>query len=187
VKGNSTISGIGNNNFLGFNTLDVDNGAMWRLSGPGNTIATVLNDGNLEVAGKFQVTTQVDPNSTGVFELDSGSVLEVAKAVGISSKMSFAGGSELLVDDYNSFGQNVGTSTYAGSVLQNFGGDGTIDLKNFSSANIGSSFSVSGGILQLQLNNGTQMATLDLQNSGLHAGSFHFSSDGGSGVLITHS
>ena len=139
------------------------------------------------MSGSLDVSTAVDPGSMGVFKLNGGSTLDVASALGISSKMSFAGGSELLVDDYNSFGQNVGTSTYAGSVLQNFGGDGTIDLKNFSSANIGSSFSVSGGILQLQLNNGTQMATLDFQNSGLHAGSFHFSSDGGSGVLITHS
>ena len=93
-----------------------------------------------------------------------------------------------LVDDYNSFGQNVGASNYAGPVLQNFGGDGTVDLKNFSSANIASSFTVSAsGILQLQLNNGTEKATLDFQNSGLYGGSFHFNSDGVSGVLITRS
>jgi hypothetical protein len=72
-------------------------------------------------------------------------------------------------------------------VLQNFGGDGTVDLKNFSSANIASSFTVSSGILQLQLNNGTEKATLDFQNSGLYGGSFHFASDGVSGVLITRS
>ena len=29
-QGNSTISGIGNGNFLGFNTLDVDSGAYGR-------------------------------------------------------------------------------------------------------------------------------------------------------------
>ena len=187
TKGTGAISGIGNGNFLGFNSLEVDNGAQWTLSGTNNTIATVLNDGKLEVAGGLIVSTAVDPTSTGVFKLDAGSTLEVAKAVGINSQMSFATGSELVIDNYNSFGQNVGMSDYAGALLTNFGGCGTIDLKGFSSTSIGSSFSLSSGILQLQLTSGTQKTTLEFQNSGLGRGGFQFASDLHGGVLITHS
>jgi hypothetical protein len=166
----------------------VDDGANWTLNGAQNTIATVLNDGKLQVASGLQVSTAVDPGSTGVFKLDTGSTLEVAAALGASSKMSFDSGSELAIENFELFGQNVGTSSYEGSLLKNFGGNGSIDLKDFSSAGISSSFSNSGGVLQLQLTNGgMQMASLDFQKSGLGAGAFHFNTDGGSGVLITYS
>jgi hypothetical protein len=90
TKGTGAISGIGNGNFLGFNTLDVDNGAQWTLSGSNNTIATVLNDGKLEVAGGLTVSNAVDPTSTGQFILDSGSTLEVAHLCIPSSASDFA-------------------------------------------------------------------------------------------------
>jgi len=148
----------------------------------------VLNDGKLEVAGGLQISTAVDPCSTGVFKLDSSSNLEVAAALGIDSKISFDTGSALVIDHYKLFGQNVGTSGYAGSLLQNFGANGTIDLKDFSfTAVINQTTSIHRGVLQLQLTNSAmQAATLDFQNSGLGAGAFNIGKDSGSGILITH-
>jgi hypothetical protein len=145
----------------------------------------VLNDGKLEVAGGLNVSTAVDPGSTGVFKLDAGSNLEVASAIGTDSKVSFDGGSELVVGDFRLFGRNVGTDDYAGPLLKEFDSS-TIDLKDFSIDGLHSSFSKSTGLLQLD-NSASQMATLDFQNSGLGKGAFNFTSDGSNGVLITHS
>ena len=100
------------------------------------------------------------------------------------STMSFDPGSELMVEHFALFGQNVGTS-YAGSLLKDFGGS-TVDLKDFGITGLHDSFSASSGLLQLT-NSAAQVATLDFQTSSLGAGTFHFNSDGGGGLLITHS
>lgn len=184
AKGTGTTSGIGTGQFSGFDTLVVDPGAKWTLGGP-NAIGTVLNNGSLGVAGSLDVSSGIAPASTGLFQLVGPSTLEVAAALGTSSKIRFDTGSDLVVDHFALFGQNVGTNHYAGSLLESFGGS-TIDLKDFGAAGLGASFSNSAGLLQLT-NSASQMATLDFQTSSLGAGTFHFNSDGGSGVLITHS
>ncbi|MBV8439265.1 MAG: hypothetical protein JO312_01650, partial [Hyphomicrobiales bacterium] len=184
LKGTGAIAGIGNGDFLGFSSLVADDGANWTLKGA-NTIGTVLDDGKLDVTGALTVSTAVDPTSTGAFVLDHGSTLEVAAALGADSTMSFHPGSELLVNDFALFGQNVGTSNYAGSLLEHFGGS-TVDLKDFGIAGLHDAFSASTGLLQLT-NSASQMATLDFQTSSLGAGAFHFNSDGSGGVLVTHS
>jgi hypothetical protein len=186
AKGTGAISGIGAGSFVGFNTLEVDDRAHWTLSGTNNTISTVLNDGKLEVSGGLTASTAIDPTSTGVFTLGGGSTLEVAQALGADTKISFMTGSELVVDHAASFGQSVGTSNYAGSLLQDFAGGSTIDIKDFGFGGLNMSYTKGTGLLQLS-NSGHQVATLDFQNSRLGAGTFHFSGDGGSGVLITHS
>jgi hypothetical protein len=183
APGNGTIGGIGNGQFLGFRTLDVEAGATWTLTGA-NKIATVLNSGLLNVAGSLTVTNAVDPSSTGTFMLAGGASLEVASALGIASTISFTSGSDLIVDNFAAFGVNVGMSTYAGSLLENFGG-ASIDLKTFGLAGVSTSFSPSG-LLQLT-NSSAQAATLDFQTSSLGTGTFHVGTDGGSGVLITYS
>jgi hypothetical protein len=127
----------------------------------------------------------VDPGSKGVFKLDSGSNLEIASAIGTNSKVSFDGGSELVIDDFQLFGQNVGTGDYAGPLLKNFG-NATVDLKDFSIDGLHDTFSKSTGLLQLD-NSASQMATLDFQPSSLGTGAFNFTSDGSNGILITHS
>jgi hypothetical protein len=186
AKGTGAISGIGAGNFLGFNTLDVDARATWTLSGAGNTISTVLNDGKLEVSGGLTASAAVDPTSTGVFILDGGSTLEIAQALGADTRISFTTGSELVLDHAALFGENIGTGNYAGSLLRDFGGGSTIDIKDFGSAGLDMSYTKGTGLLQLS-NAASQLATLDFQNSSIGAGTFHFSGDGGSGVLITHS
>ena len=76
TRGTGAISGIGNGQFVGFSTLVADDGANWTLKGA-NTIATLLDDGELEVSGGLTVSTAVDPTSTGAFLLDPGSTLAV--------------------------------------------------------------------------------------------------------------
>ncbi|MBV9248099.1 MAG: hypothetical protein JO227_02475, partial [Acetobacteraceae bacterium] len=59
-----------------FSTIAVDSGGAWTLSG-NNTIASILNDGTIDLTGSLVVTGAVDAASTGVFQLD-GKSLETA-------------------------------------------------------------------------------------------------------------
>jgi hypothetical protein len=184
AKGSGAVSGVGGGQFDGFDTLKVDAGANWTLNGP-NTIGTVLNNGRLDIAGSLDVTTAVDPNSTGLFQLDGPSTLEIAAALGTASKISFAAGSSLLIDSPALFGQAVGTSGYAGPLLEKFGSS-SVDLEGFGLTGLNASFSNASGLLQLT-NAASQLATLKFQTSSLGAGMFHVTGDGSTGILVTHS
>jgi hypothetical protein len=188
ASGNSgTVTENGNSwGYSNFDTIAVDRGGSWTFSGA-NTAQTVLNNGTINVNGTLDITTAIDPASAGTFQLTSGS-LEVAAAIGSASKMQFLAPSELIVDDVTQFGTNVGTSSAAGPQLQSFGLGDIVDLKQFSAlgAQVGS---YQGGHLTIQ-NTAGQAASLSFQNSTLGAvpgqGQFQFASDGGTGVLITH-
>jgi hypothetical protein len=100
--------------------------------------------------------------------------------------MSFSSGSELSIDNFSQFGVNVGMTTYAGTLLDNFGAGESIDLKDFAATGAASSFDATSGLLQLT--NGTgEAATLSFQTASLGSGLFHVASDGEAGVLVTHS
>ena len=182
TKGTASIAGIGLDRFIGFDSLLVDDEARWALN-DSNTIGTVLNNGNVEVSGELIVGAAVDPNSTGVFVLDRGSILQVAAALGQSTKMNFHVGSELVVEDFRLFGQHIGTRNYTGPLLEDFRGS-EIDLKGFDTTGMQAVFSGGSGLLQLT-NSTLQMATLDFGKSGLGGGTLHFASDGSGGALIT--
>jgi len=128
AAGNGTTSGIGNGTFFGFASLVVDPSANWALTGP-NTIGTVVDNGTIGVSGSLDVSSAVDPSSSGLFLLNVGSTLEIAAALGTSTQMSFNSGSTVDVDHAASFGLGVGTGSYTGPLLENFGGGTTIDLK----------------------------------------------------------
>ncbi len=181
--GKGAISGINSGQFLGFDRLAVDGDANWSVAGS-DTIAAVLNDGVLSVSGGLVVSGAIDPDSSGVFKLDSGSTFNVANAIGSDTKISFAAGSELVIDHFGMFGQNVGNGEYAGSLLDKFR-NATIDLKDFGFGDVKSMFSAASGLLQLT-NDAAQAATLDFNASNFGAGAFHFASDGTGGTLITH-
>src|SRR5262249_5518421 len=183
-KGSGAISGIGSGQFDGFDTLKADAGATWTLNGS-DTVSTVLNNGSLHVAGSLDVTAAGDPNSTGVFQLDGPAALEIAAALGTSAKISFSAGSSLVIDSPALFGQGIGTTGYAGPLLEKFGGS-SIDLKGFDVTGANMNFSNASGLLQLT-NAASQLATLKFQTSSLGAGMFHFTGDGSTGILITHS
>jgi hypothetical protein len=185
TKGTGAISGIGTGQFDGFDNLSVNSGAAWTLNGA-NTIASVLDDGTVAVAGSLDVSSAVNPASTGLFDLLGGSTLDVAAALGSRSQMSFAAPSELVVDNAALFGTHVGTNGYAGPLLEDFVSGATIDLRAFSPVGLSESYSSAKGLLQLR-DGASQVATLHFQNSSLGGGTFAFNSDGAGGLLITHS
>jgi hypothetical protein len=167
--------------FSGFGTLMFDAGGTWIMSGT-NTAEGVVNQGVVEVAGTLNVVTAIDAASSGIFQLDAGSRLEVAAAFGIAP-ISFIAGSALLIDTAASFGTGQGTASYTGPVLQNFGIGDTIDIKDF--ANAALNYNAATGLLQIT--GGALTADLAFQVSTLGGGSFHAASDGATGMLITRS
>ena len=169
--------------FKNFTTVAVDAGGGWTLSG-NNTIATVLDNGTIDLGGSLTVSGAVDPASTGVFQLD-GKSLETAAALGTNTQISFIGSSRLTVDNVAAFGTNVGTGLYAGPQLENFGADDKIDLKAFGSAGVALNYSASTGLLQVS-NSSAQVASLKFQNANLGGGAFQASSDAASGTFIVH-
>src|SRR5262252_3354494 len=183
--GAGALSGIDSGVFNHFQTLSIDSGATWTLSGA-NTAPTVADNGTLTVAGSLAVSTAIDPSSTGVFQIGNNATLEVAADTSTQTHISFLAAGGLVIDNAASFGTNVGTLIYAGPQLENFGSGDTIDLRGFSFAGATLNFDPTAGLLQLS-NSASQAASLSFQVSTLGAGTFHLASDGTSGVLITHS
>jgi hypothetical protein len=179
ASGTGSIGGVGTGSFNHFQVLAVDAGATWTLNG-----ANILN-GTISIAGSLNVSTAIDPSSTGVFQLGSGATLEVAAATGTQTQVNFQDStSELIIDNAASFGSNVGTASYAGPQLQHFVNGDKIDLKNFSSAGVTFNYNASTGVLQVS-NSANQVASLDFQISGLGSPAFAAAGDGATGIFIT--
>ena len=172
--------------FSSFNTIAVDTGAAWTLTGK-DSVANLLDNGSVTIAngGSLGITSAVDPASAGVFLLTGSSSLEVAAALGTNTQMSFLGSGRLTVDKFGSFGTNVGSTAYAGPQLMSFTADDAIDILQFSAAGDALSYNALTGVLQIS-NSASQLASLSFQNANLGSGAFHAASDGGSGILITH-
>lgn len=143
------------------------------------------NDGTLSIAsgGSLDVTSAVDPASSGLFLLVGTSTLEVAAALGTNVAMDFVGSDRLTVDKFASFGTKVGNTAYAGPQLRDFGTGDTVDLLGFGATGSVLNYNTAG-VLQVS-NTAAQLASLDFQNTSLGAGAFHATSDGGSGIFIT--
>jgi hypothetical protein len=185
-KGTGSLAGIDTGQFANFQTLAVDKGGNWTLTGA-NSIATATVNGTVAVAGLLNITTAIDPASTGgVFQLEAGGTLTIAAALGAGTKMQFLGSSELVIGNAASFGSNVGLTTYTGSQLQDFGAGDMVDIQNFGTAGLTDIYTKATDLLQIS-NGASQVATLDFQHTTLGSGSFHIIGDGGSGILITHS
>jgi hypothetical protein len=184
LSGAGTIGGISNSGqFWGFQSLNVDAGGDWTLTGS-DAIANVTDNGALAVDGSLDVTSGLNAASSGAFDLGAGGVLEVASATGAKTAMDFLGASQLVVDNAALFGTGVGGTSYSGSQLENFGAGDSIDLHNFSASGATLAYDPSSGLLQLS--NGGALATLDFQQSTLGGGSFHLATDAsGSGLLVT--
>jgi hypothetical protein len=129
---------------------DVDAAASWTLQS-GNTIGTVADDGTLALAAgaTLAVTAAVDSASTGVFELNAGASLSIAADTGAADQIAFLAGATLGIADAAQFGTSVGTSRYAGPLIEDFGPGDTIDLKNIIAAGATMSFSEATGVLQI--------------------------------------
>jgi len=145
-----------------------------------------VNNGTLVLGANasLTVTGAIDPTSTGVFQLNSSSLLEIAANVGSGDRISFLGSSETIVDKASLFGTNVGQQNYAGPLMLNFGAGDSIDLKDIASAGVSLNYAGSTGLLQVS--SGAAMASLLFQRSSLGGGAFHAFDDGSGGTLITH-
>ena len=91
ASGTGSIGGLGGvgASFANFQTLAVDAGGSWTLTGA-NTTTSVLDAGALDIAGTLNATS-----------------------------IAFQGsGSELLIDNAATFGSNVGTPSYTGPQLR---------------------------------------------------------------------
>ena len=184
TAGSGSIGLIGSSAFSGFETLSDDGSALWTLTGA-NTIADVTDNGGLTIAGSLDVSAAVGAASTGQFDLQTGSSLEVAADTAAHSQVDFLGASQLTIDNAALFGTGVGGSSYAGPLLENFAAGDTIDLHGFMTAAAALLYNPANGLLQIT-NGASQLATVDFQNSTLGTGSFSFASDGNGGTLIKH-
>ncbi len=173
--------------FRNFTSIAVDAGTTWTLTGK-NAVANLLNNGSVTLAsgGSLDVTSAIDPASSGVFLLTGGSAFEVTAALGANTQMNFLGSSQLTVDKFGSFGTNIGSTDYAGPQLVGFTTGDTIDILQFSATGDALSYNASTGVLQLS-NGMAQLASLDFRNASLGTGVFHAAADGAGGVLLSHS
>src|SRR6266446_1376267 len=187
ASGVGSISGVSSSgSFRNFQNLAIDAGGAWTLNGVNNSIANVTDNGTLVVTGSLKISTAIDTSSSGQFQLGvaGGScTLEVASETGSLSQTSFVGDGKLIIDNAGTFGANVGTSSYTGSLLENFAAGDAIQILNFSAS--GATISLDGATGLAQISNGTQKATLDFQTSTLAAGSLQVASDGGAGIYVT--
>jgi hypothetical protein len=161
--------------FQNFQTLTVDTGAAWTLTGA-NTITNIIDNGSLVVTGSLPAAN---------IQIGGGAALEVASAPATPSPIVFAAGalkSTLKIDNYATFGTNVGGSSYSGPLLENFGAGDTIDIANLPA--VGATLSYNSATGLLQITNGAKVASLSFQNSSL-SGAFALSSGGGTGVYLT--
>jgi hypothetical protein len=171
--------------FKNFTTIAEDAGGVWTLNGK-NTVATLLNSGTLNIASgaSLTVTAAIDPSSTGVFNLNSNAILEIAANVGSGDRIAFLNPAKAIIDKASLFGTNVGKSTYTGPLIEDFGAGDSIDLKDIASAGVTLSYAGSTGLLQIA-SGGTGVASLLFQNSSLGLGVFRSADDGSGHALIT--
>jgi hypothetical protein len=184
-----SVTGLGAS--IGAGTVDVDTGAAWTLTGA-NTAADFINDGTVAIAsgGTLDISTAVDPSSSGIFQLMTKGSLEIGAILGTNLKIQFIGSAptnKLTIDSAANFGTHVGTTSYAGPLLEGFSAGDVIDLKGIASTGLNLAYSTTTQDLQITGSTGSALGTLAFQNTSLGAGVFHAASDGAGGTLITHS
>ena len=186
TAGTGSIGTIGSSAFSDFTNLTDDAGALWTLTGA-NTIANVVDNGALTIAGSLDVSSAVNAAGTGQFDLAAGGSLEVAADAATHSQIAFLGASQLTIDSASLFGTGAGGASYAGPLLEDFVAGDTIDLKGYSATGASLAYNSTTGLLQIT-NGSSQLATLEFQNSSLGAtGGFSIASDGSGGIKVTHS
>jgi hypothetical protein len=172
-------------------SASVNAGGSLTVSGA-DSIANLTDNGTITVASgsSLDVSSTLNPASSGIFQLTTKGSLEIAAILGAGAKIQFLGTSQankLIIDSAANFGTRIGTASYAGPLLESFTAGDIIDLKGIASAGLGLAYSAASGDLQITGSSGSPLATLAFQNSTLGAGTFHTASDGLGGTLITHS
>ena len=180
-----TIGSIGTV-FLGFENAVVDTNAKWALTGA-NTIANFKDGGIVTVnaGGSLNITSAVDPTSTGTFQIATTATLEVAANTGSTNDVKFFGASKLIVDQAAAFGTNVGSLAYTGPLLRSFGALATIAMKDLTFAGLTQAYTPATGLLQLSVG-AVGVGTLRFDIATLGVGAFNLSDDGTGHTLIRH-
>ena len=186
ATGIGTIAGVGTA-FAGFSQMQVDSAASWRMTGA-NAIAHIVNNGTLQLQNSttLNVTVAVDAGDTGLYQLSTKSVLEIASIVGSNTQIKFLGAATIIADHAASFGINVGAPSYAGPVIEQFVAGDKMDLADLGVGGVTLNSAAATGLLQVA-NAASQQATLLFQDASLGAGTFHVADDGTGHALITHS
>ncbi len=138
----------------------------------------------------LDISSALDPASTGIFNLTTKGALEIASYLGTKAKIAFLGttpANQLTIDSAASFGLAVGTKSYAGPLLEDFKAGDVIDLKGIASTGLKLTYTAATGLLQIASSGGAALATLKFQNGTLGKGSFHTATDNAGGTLLTHS
>jgi hypothetical protein len=176
-----TLSGLGTQ-FTNFNTIDVNAGAKWTLSGA-NSLAsastvTIGNGGNLTIGigGSLDVSGTV--GGAGALALDASSVIDATGALGTTHLSFLSGGDEtLMLGKPASF-----TGTIAGFGVTNT--NDAIDLSAIAATKISyTDLSPSSGVLTVT-DNAVTIAALHFTGGNYQTSDFHFAVVGG-GTHIT--
>jgi hypothetical protein len=148
----------------------------------------IFNAGTIEAqGGTLALATTVGPGSTGIFQIDSSSLLEIAADQGAADKMKFLGaGGELIIDNAQKFGLQVGSALYTGPLIENFASGDTILLTNVAPAGLTPQYDATRGVLQIS-NGSANVGSLTFDKTTLGAGSFHLGDDGHGHALLMHS
>lgn len=111
----------------GSGTISVASGAVLQLGTTGGaspyvtgSITNVVNNGTIALNGgtSLDVTSAVDSSSSGIFQLNAQSALEIGAYLGTNLKIQFlAGRASLTIDNAAQFGVNVGSTSYAGPLI----------------------------------------------------------------------
>ena len=178
-------------NISGFGTLIVDAGTTWSVTANASA-PNIVNNGTVAIAsgGSLDLSSAVDPSSSGIFQLMTKGSLELGAILGSALKIQFLGSgptNTLTIDNASKFGTNVGSASYAGPLLENFAAGDVIDVRGIGSTGLGLNYSAASGDLQITGSGGAALATLAFQNATLGSGTFHAAADGFGGALITHS
>jgi hypothetical protein len=166
-------------------------GTIFAVTGS-QTTANLLNDGTVAIGSgaSLDVTSAIDPASIGIFELTSKGSLEIASLLGTNVKMEFLGttpANKLTIDDAANFGRHIGSTSFAGPLLEDFKAGNIIDLKGIASTGLKLNYTPTTGDLHITTSTGGVITTLQFQNASLGAGSFHVASDSTGGTFLTHS
>jgi plastocyanin len=156
------------------------------------TTANLLNDGTVAIGSgaSLDISTALDPSSTGIFNLTTKGSLEIASILGTTSRIAFLGttsANKLTINKATDFGQHVGTTLYAGPLLEDFKAGDIIDLKGITSNDLKLSYGTSTGDLQITSSSGGIVGSLQFQNASLGTGTFHTATDNAGGTFLTHS
>ncbi|MBV9785232.1 MAG: Hint domain-containing protein [Acidisphaera sp.] len=147
-----TISGIGST-LAGFDTLDIDKGATWTLSGTAPTTATAVlsNSGMVTLDGSFLFSKAI---GSGTATIDTSATLEVANSVGGNQTIAFNPTATLTLDAATNFN----------GTLDNFEKTDTIDFGGFKAAT--GTYTVTGDTLLIPNQSGKSTLTFALAGVG---------------------